>query len=148
MQKTARRRKFGFAALTHLRPGSRLVSAANRIFPASYKASRRRRNGANGTDEGRIIGAVWVEVFNCSGSGHTLDIGRAQLSVGMAWWFRRYAADPPDEARQQYKVEESEAKVRRVGLWQDKKPGTPWDWKNKYLRAIVPLYSACTSLNN
>lgn len=80
---------------------------------------------------GRIIGAVWVEPVDCPGCGHTLDVGRAQLSIGMAWWFRRYASEQPEEERQQYKFEEREAKARNIGLWQDKQPVPPWDWRKR-----------------
>lgn len=33
---------------------------------------------------GRIIGAVWVEPADCVGCGPTLDVGRAQVALGMA----------------------------------------------------------------
>ena len=80
---------------------------------------------------GRIIGAVWVEPADCPGCGHTLDVGRTQLSVGMAWWFRRYANEQPEGERVQYKFEEREAKARGIGLWQDKEPVAPWEWRKR-----------------
>lgn len=80
---------------------------------------------------GRIIGAVWVEPAGCTSCGHTLDTGRAQLIAGMAWWFKRYAKDQPVEERHQYEFEENEAKVRRIGLWQDKQPIAPWEWRKR-----------------
>lgn len=92
--------------------------------PATVKWSKRDRWG-------RIIGTVWIEPVDCPGCGHTLDVGRAQLSVGMAWWFRRYASEQPDEERRQYKFEEREAKTRSIGLWQDKDPVAPWEWRRK-----------------
>lgn len=92
--------------------------------PATVKWSKRDRWG-------RIIGAVWVEPADCPDCGRTLDIGRAQLSVGMAWWFRRYANEQPNEERRQYKFEEREAKARKVGLWQDKDAVAPWDWRKR-----------------
>lgn len=79
----------------------------------------------------RIIGTVWVEPADCPGCGHTLDTGRAQLSAGMAWWFRRYAKEQPLEERLAYKFEENEARARSVGLWQDQDPIAPWDWRRK-----------------
>lgn len=78
----------------------------------------------------RIIGTVWVEPADCPGCGHTLDAGRAQLSVGMAWWFRRYAKDQPREERHAYEFEEGEARARSVGLWRDPQPIPPWDWRS------------------
>jgi len=80
---------------------------------------------------GRILGVVWVEPVDCQGCGHILDANRAQLSLGMAWWFRRYANEQPPEERLQYRFEENEARVRMVGLWQDKEPVAPWEWRKK-----------------
>lgn len=77
----------------------------------------------------RIIGTVWVEPADCPGCGHTLDTGRAQLSTGMAWWFRRYANEQPLEERHAYEFEEGEARARSVGLWRDADPVPPWDWR-------------------
>ena len=66
-------------------------------------------------DSGDVSAAVWVEPADCPGCGHTLDIGRAQLAVGMARWH----ADAPqgEEERAQYSFEEHEARARKVGLW-------------------------------
>lgn len=79
----------------------------------------------------RIIGTVWVEPTDCPGCGHTLDVGRAQLATGMAWWFRRYANEQPLEERHAYEFEESEARARSIGLWQSQAPIPPWDWRRK-----------------
>lgn len=78
----------------------------------------------------RIIGTVWVEPADCPGCGHTLDVGRAQLASGMAWWFKRYASDQPREERHAYEFEHAEAKARSVGLWRDPQPIPPWDWRS------------------
>lgn len=40
---------------------------------------------------GREVCKVWVQPLDCPRCGKTLDVGLAQISVGMAWWFRRYA---------------------------------------------------------
>lgn len=79
----------------------------------------------------RIIGVAWVEPADCPGCGNTLDVGRAQLASGMAWWFRRYANEQPLEERLAYKFEENEARARSAGLWQDQDPIAPWDWRRK-----------------
>ncbi|SDJ00986.1 Endonuclease YncB, thermonuclease family [Pseudomonas delhiensis] len=64
---------------------------------------------------GALSAAVWVEPADCPGCGHTLDVGRAQLSVGMARW--RVADAQGEEERAQYNFEEQEARARKVGLW-------------------------------
>ncbi len=40
---------------------------------------------------GRAVCKVWVQPLDCPRCGKTLDVGLAQISVGLAWWFRRYA---------------------------------------------------------
>jgi endonuclease YncB( thermonuclease family) len=40
---------------------------------------------------GRIVGKVWVRPPDCPTCGKTLDVGLAQTTTGMAWWYRKYA---------------------------------------------------------
>lgn len=77
----------------------------------------------------RIIGTVWVEPADCLGCGHTLEVGRAQLASGMAWWYERYAKEQPPEERYAYQFEQTEARARSVGLWRAPLPIPPWDWR-------------------
>ncbi|QRY78215.1 thermonuclease family protein [Pseudomonas sp. PDNC002] len=65
--------------------------------------------------DGSLRAAVWVTPAECPNCGHTLDIGRAQLSIGLARW-RQSDAQTPEEVGQ-YQFEEHEAKVRRTNLW-------------------------------
>jgi len=80
---------------------------------------------------GRIVGKVMVQPSDCPSCPKTLDAGQAQLSVGMAWWYRKYAKEQPPEDRGRYEFEEQEAKARRVGLWQDPDPVPPWEWRRR-----------------
>jgi len=59
----------------------------------------------------------------------TLDAGLAMVTQGMAWWYRAYAPEQTPEARGQYEFAEAEAKARRVGLWSDREPVAPWEWR-------------------
>jgi endonuclease YncB( thermonuclease family) len=63
--------------------------------------------------------------------GKTLDVGYAQISVGLAWWFRRYADEQSAEDRGRYASEEEEARLRKRGLWQDANPVPPWEWRKR-----------------
>ena len=72
---------------------------------------------------GRGVCKVWVQPLDCPRCGKTLDVGLAQISVGLAWWFRRYADDQSAEDRGRYKNEEEEARLRKRGLWVDEAPG-------------------------
>jgi endonuclease YncB( thermonuclease family) len=79
----------------------------------------------------RLIGKVWVQPSDCPRCGLTLDAGQAQLAAGMAWWYRQYAREQSAEDRARYEFEENEARVRRVGLWQDPEPVPPWEWRRR-----------------
>ena len=61
----------------------------------------------------------------------TLDVGLAQISVGLAWWFSRYAYEQSPEDRGRYKSEEEEARLRKRGLWVDDAPVPPWEWRSE-----------------
>ena len=47
--------------------------------------------------------------LDCPSCGKTLDVGLAQISVGLAWWFSRYADEQSPEDRGRYRTEEEEA---------------------------------------
>ena len=78
---------------------------------------------------GRQVCKVWVQPSSCPSCGKTLDIGYAQISVGLAWWYRQYAKEQSEEDRGRYESEENEARLRKRGLWQDSDPVPPWDWR-------------------
>ena len=78
---------------------------------------------------GREICKVWVQPLDCPRCGKTLDVGLAQISVGLAWWYRRYANEQSAEDRGRYKSEEEVARLRKRGLWVDDAPVPPWEWR-------------------
>jgi endonuclease YncB( thermonuclease family) len=78
---------------------------------------------------GRIVGKVMVQPPDCPSCPKTLDVGQAQLSVGLAWWYRRHANEQSPEDRGRYESEEMEARARRVGLWRDPAPVPPWEFR-------------------
>jgi endonuclease YncB( thermonuclease family) len=49
----------------------------------------------------------------------------------MAWWYRAYANVQPPKDREDYEVAEINAKMRRTGLWADKNPVPPWEWRRE-----------------
>ncbi len=79
---------------------------------------------------GRIVRKVWVTPPDCPKCGKTLDAGLAQITSGMAWWFRKYAHEQSPEDQERYKFAEHEAKAKKVGLWQDKNPVPPWEFRH------------------
>ena len=77
----------------------------------------------------RIVGKVWVQPASCPTCPMTLDAGHAQITVGMAWWYRKYAKEQSPQDRGAYEFSEQEARARRVGLWSDADPVPPWEWR-------------------
>ena len=81
----------------------------------------------------RIVGQVLVADPDCRKlqCPKTLDAGLTQITLGLAWWYKKYAKDQPPGQAKRYEIAEQEARSRRVGLWADKEPIPPWDWRKK-----------------
>ncbi len=79
---------------------------------------------------GRVVGKVWVAPADCPHCGTTIDAGLAQLMLGRAWWFRRFASEQSAEDRGRYEFSEAEARGRKAGLWNYGKPVPPWEWRD------------------
>jgi endonuclease YncB( thermonuclease family) len=79
----------------------------------------------------RIIGKVMVADTNCrtSHGPKTLDAGLAQITVGLARWYQKYAKEQSPEDAGRYEFAEHEAKAKHAGLWSDSHPVPPWDWR-------------------
>ena len=80
---------------------------------------------------GRIVGKVWVQPESCPTCPMTLDAGHAQITVGLAWWYRKYANEQTPQDRGAYEFSEQEARAKRVGLWRDPDPMPPWEWRRR-----------------
>ena len=78
----------------------------------------------------RIVGKVLVADPTCQRRcPKTLDAGLAQVTAGLAWWYRKYAKEQSAEDAQRYELAEQEARSHGVGLWSDGQPMAPWDWR-------------------
>ena len=64
----------------------------------------------------RIVGRV-----TCAG----VDANAAQVRRGLAWVYDRYAKD-----KTLYRLQD-EARSARRGLWADRNPMAPWDWRKR-----------------
>ncbi len=64
---------------------------------------------------GRTLGVVFLNGRN---------VNQGLVLSGMAWWYRRYA--PRDAALKQL---EAKARSAKRGLWADKTPVAPWQWR-------------------
>lgn len=84
----------------------------------------------------RIVGLVWVEAPDAPCRGKpacpkSLDAGLAQVQIGLAWWYRKYAAEQSAADQDHYEQAESQAKAKRAGLWAEKDPIPPWEWRRR-----------------
>lgn len=59
------------------------------------------------------------------------DVNLAQFRAGMAWWYRKYADEQSRVDQWLYAAAEAKARVSGVGLWGDKDPIAPWDWRKR-----------------
>ena len=57
------------------------------------------------------------------------DVGLEQIRAGMAWWYRQYARDQTLQEQRVYEDAEEQAKSAKRGLWTDKEPIPPWEWR-------------------
>ena len=96
---------------------------------------------------GRIIGKILTAPLHCATCPPTRDAALAQIEAGLAWWFR-------DERREQtlsdqgyYEYAEFDARTRRLGLWRDDSPTSPWEWrKRRGLKADTTAPRPCTDI--
>lgn len=104
-------------------------SLSNLVFGQPVKVVLQQRD-----HYGRWLGKVMVADPSCR-AVHcplTLDAGHTQLTRGLAWWYSAYAKEQGAGDAAAYKRAEQEARTRRAGLWQTKKPTPPWVWRQKH----------------
>lgn len=82
---------------------------------------------------GRLIGKVMAADLNCNvpACPKIHDVNLMQVLTGMAWWYKQYANEQSPKDREDYEVAEFQAKSQRRGLWADKNPIPPWDWRRR-----------------
>jgi endonuclease YncB( thermonuclease family) len=59
------------------------------------------------------------------------DVCLEQIKLGMAWHYKQYKSDQPKEDRETYAQAELEARMKTVGIWTDKNPTPPWDFRRQ-----------------
>jgi endonuclease YncB( thermonuclease family) len=59
------------------------------------------------------------------------DANVAQIAAGMAWWYRKYQKEQTDRQREAYAAAEEVARAAKRGLWTDRDPVAPWEWRHK-----------------
>ena len=59
-----------------------------------------------------------------------VDAGYELITMGLAWWYRKYAREQSGNDAQRYEQAEQDAQAHRVGLWGDPQPTPPWEWRH------------------
>lgn len=62
------------------------------------------------------------------------DVGEALIAEGYAWYAVQFTGELTPEQRVAYRVAEDQARLNRIGLWQDADPMPPWVCR-KYKRS-------------
>ncbi len=80
---------------------------------------------------GSLRGRLLTVKPGCNGPAcpRNFDAGLMQVTSGMAWWDPRFSAAQTAQDREEYQHAEFGAKTRRLGLWADKRPLPPWQWR-------------------
>lgn len=84
---------------------------------------------------GRTVGKVLM---------HGVDANLAQVKGGMAWWYRAYAKEQSAADRRLYEQAEQQARAQRLGLWADKNPVPPWDFRHARVGVELDQQCPCT----
>jgi endonuclease YncB( thermonuclease family) len=69
---------------------------------------------------GRVIGKVLVD---------GQDANLEQVRRGCGWHYKKYMNEQPLDDRLAYNAAEESARAGEVGLWADRDPVAPWDWR-------------------
>ncbi len=71
---------------------------------------------------GRVVGKILL---------NSTDVCLEQLKRGMAWHYKQYANEQPKEDQETYSIAEQQAKTELKGLWKDKQPVPPWEFRKQ-----------------
>ena len=71
---------------------------------------------------GRTVGKVLL---------NGTDVCLEQIKLGMAWHYKQYQSEQSKEDRDTYAQAEQTARTQVVGLWKDKSPTPPWEFRRQ-----------------
>lgn len=69
---------------------------------------------------GRILGVVYAD---------GRDLNLTMVGQGLAWHYKHYERDQAPDKRAAYAAAEENARTARLGLWNDRSPTPPWDFR-------------------
>jgi endonuclease YncB( thermonuclease family) len=59
------------------------------------------------------------------------DANLEQIKAGMAWWYRQYKRSQTPDDQKAYADAEAVARGSKVGLWAEKQPVPPWEFRRE-----------------
>ena len=71
---------------------------------------------------GRTLGKIIV---------NGMDANLEQVKAGMAWHYKQYQREQSEADRIAYTEAEGQARAGKRGLWIDREPTPPWDWRRQ-----------------
>ena len=71
---------------------------------------------------GRVVGKLMLD---------NTDVCLEQVKRGMAWHYKQYANEQPKQDQEQYAQAEKKAQAESIGIWKDKSPTPPWDFRKQ-----------------
>jgi endonuclease YncB( thermonuclease family) len=77
----------------------------------------------------RIVGNVHVA---------QVDAGLELVKAGLAWHYKAYQREQPPMERQLYAHAEEQARSARRGLWADRSPQPPWEFRRERRERATP----------
>lgn len=72
--------------------------------------------------EGRVVAKVYLD---------GVDIALMQIRSGLAWYSKDYKKMQTESDRYSYAEGEKEARASRLGLWREKHPKAPWEFRKQ-----------------
>lgn len=76
---------------------------------------------------GRTVGKIIV---------NGVDANLEQVKAGLAWHYKQYQREQSETDRTTYAQAEEHAKAAKRGLWFDRDPTPPWDWRHRQKAAV------------
>ena len=67
------------------------------------------------------------------------DVNLAMVKAGMAWHYKEYAREQSETQSVAYSIAEIDARIQRIGLWQQEKSMAPWDWRHSRREILKDL---------
>jgi endonuclease YncB( thermonuclease family) len=59
------------------------------------------------------------------------DVCLEQIKLGMAWHYKQYESEQPKEDRETYAQAELAVRTKTIGIWKDKNPTPPWEFRKQ-----------------